>query len=139
MDAQALESEATSAISGSSSLAELEDARVRFLGRKSDLAQALRDVRDRETGMLLNPIRERLEGAVEARRAALERAGLDRRLREERVDVTLPGADRPVGTLHPTTQIRRIVEDAFLGLGYDIIDDREVETVHYNFDQLAFP
>jgi phenylalanyl-tRNA synthetase alpha chain len=139
MDAQALESEATSAISGSSTLDELEDARVRYLGRKSELAQALRDVRDRETGMLLNPIRVRLETAVEERREALERAELDRRLREERLDVTLPGDERPVGTLHPTTQIRRIVEDAFLGLGYDIVDDREVETVHYNFDQLAFP
>jgi phenylalanyl-tRNA synthetase alpha chain len=139
VDAKALESEATSAISGSSTLAELEDARVRYLGRKSDLVQALRDVRDRETGMLLNPIRERLEAEVEARRRALERAELDRRLLEERVDITLPGTERRVGSLHPTTQIRRIVEDAFIGLGYDIVDDREVETVHYNFDQLAFP
>jgi phenylalanyl-tRNA synthetase alpha chain len=139
MDAKALESEATSAISGSSTLAELEDARVRYLGRKSELAQALRDVRDRETGMLLNPVRERLEGEVEARRQALERAELDRRLREERVDVTLPGEERRIGSLHPTTHIRRLVEDAFLGLGYEIVDDREVETAHYNFDQLAFP
>jgi phenylalanyl-tRNA synthetase alpha chain len=139
MDANTLESEAMSAISGSATLAELADARVRYLGRKSELAQALRDVRDRETGMVLNPIRERLEAEVDARRKSLERAELDRRLREERVDVTLPGEEYRVGTLHPTTQIRRIVEDAFLGLGYEIIDDREVETVHYNFDQLAFP
>jgi phenylalanyl-tRNA synthetase alpha chain len=139
MDPQALESEAVSAISRSSTLDELDDARVRYLGRKSELAQALRDVRDRETGMLLNPIRERLEHEVDARRQALERAALDRRLAEERVDVTLPGDERPVGTLHPTTQIRRLVEDAFLGLGYEVVDDREVETVHYNFDQLAFP
>jgi phenylalanyl-tRNA synthetase alpha chain len=139
MDAKTLESEAMSAISGSATLAELDDARVRYLGRKSELAQALRDVRDRETGMVLNPIRERLEAEVDSRRQSLERAELDRRLREERVDVTLPGQEYRVGTLHPTTQIRRIVEDAFLGLGYEIIDDREVETVHYNFDQLAFP
>jgi phenylalanyl-tRNA synthetase alpha chain len=139
MDAKAIESEATSAISGSSTLAELQDARVRYLGRKSELAQALRDVRDRESGMLLNPIRERLEAEVEARRQALERAELDRRLREERVDVTLPGDERRIGSLHPTTHIRRLVEDAFLGLGYEIVDDREVETAHYNFDQLAFP
>jgi phenylalanyl-tRNA synthetase alpha chain len=139
MDAQALENEARSAIAGASTLADLDGARVRYLGRKSELAQALRDVRDRETGMLLNPIRERLEQAVEERRQALGRAELDRRLSEERVDVTLPGEERPVGTLHPTTHIRRLVEDAFLGLGYEIIDDREVETVHYNFDQLAFP
>ena len=139
MDAKALESEAASAISGSSTLDELEEARVRYLGRKSELAQALRDVRDRETGMLLNPIRERLERAVDERRDALQRAELDERLSEEAVDVTLPGEPHPVGTLHPTTQIRRLVEDAFLGLGYEVIDDREVETVHYNFDQLAFP
>ena len=75
---------------------------MRYLGRKSELAQALRDVRDRETGMLLNPIRERLEAEVEARRQALERAELDRRLREERVDVTLPGDERRIGSLHPT-------------------------------------
>ena len=139
MDAKALESEAGSAISASLTLEELEEVRIRYLGRKSELAQALRDVRDRETGMLLNPIRDRLEHAVEERRDALQRAELDRRLLEEQVDVTLPGEEYPVGTLHPTTQIRRLVEDAFLGLGYEVIDDREVETVHYNFDQLAFP
>jgi phenylalanyl-tRNA synthetase alpha chain len=139
MDVKALETEAVSAISGASTLVELEAARVRYLGRKSELSQALRDVRDRETGMVLNPVRERLERAVEDRRKQLERAELDRRLAEEAVDVTLPGDEHPVGTLHPTTQIRRLVEDAFLGLGYEIVDDREVETVFYNFDQLAFP
>src|SRR5438045_2851316 len=108
MDVKALESEAASAISGSSTLDELEEARVRYLGRKSELAQALRDVRDRETGMLLNPIRERLERAVDERRDALQRAELDERLSEEAIDVTLPGEPRPVGTLHPTTQIRRL-------------------------------
>jgi phenylalanyl-tRNA synthetase alpha chain len=139
VDAKALESEALSAISNASSLDELDAVRVRYLGRKSELATALRAVRDRETGMALNPVRERLETGVEQRRRELERADVDRRLAEERVDVTLPGEPHPLGTLHPTTQIRRIVEDAFLGLGYQIVDDREVETVFYNFDQLAFP
>ncbi|TML41840.1 MAG: phenylalanine--tRNA ligase subunit alpha, partial [Actinobacteria bacterium] len=115
-----------------------EDARVRYLGRKSELAQALRGVRDRESGMLLNGIRERLEAAVDERERTLEGEELDRRLREEIVDVTLPGERLPLGHLHPITQVRRIVEDAFLGLGYEIRDDREVETVEYNFDKLAF-
>jgi phenylalanyl-tRNA synthetase alpha chain len=52
--------------------------------------------------------------------------------------VTLPGDELPLGSLHPITQVRRIVEDAFLGLGYEVRDDREVETVEYNFDKLAF-
>jgi phenylalanyl-tRNA synthetase alpha chain len=89
--------------------------------------------------MTLNAARERLEAALESRRDELERAGLQAALAEEAVDVTLPGDEPHLGTLHPITRTRRLIEDAFLGLGYDVIDDREVETVHYNFDQLAFP
>ena len=138
MDPKALETEAQSAIAGAATLSELEDARVRYLGRKSDLAQALRAVRDRETGMTLNSLRDRLEAQVEQRRAELERAELNQRLAGDEVDVTWPGEQFPVGHLHPTTQTRRQIEDAFLSLGYEIRDDREVETTEFNFDKLAF-
>jgi phenylalanyl-tRNA synthetase alpha chain len=138
VDWEAYEREASAAVAAASSPGELDDARVRYLGRKSELAQALRGVRDRETGMLLNGIRERLEAAVAEREQLLEDEELDRRLRDEVVDVTLPGEQLPVGHLHPITQVRRIVEDSFLGLGYEIRDDPEVETVEYNFDKLAF-
>ena len=139
MDAQTLESEGLSAIEGAGTLDELEEARVRYLGRKSELKQALREVRDRDAGMSLNTVRERLEAAVEARGADLERAELDRRLTDERIDVTLPG-ERPVrGHLHPITQIRREVEDIFLGMGYEVADGREVETTRYLFDALNMP
>ncbi len=139
MDVEGLESEAQSAISRAADVTELDDVRVRYLGRKSDLKQALRAVRDRETGMTLNALRERLETAVAARQAELERADLDRRLAEDVVDVTLPGDAPRRGRLHPITQIRREVEDVFLGLGYRVVDGREVETTHYNFDALNFP
>ena len=139
VDWEAYEREASAEVAAADGPAELDDARVRYLGRKSELAQALRGVRDRESGMLLNGIRERLEGAVAEREQLFEDAELDRRLREEVVDVTLPGEHLSVGHLHPITQVRRIVEDSFLGLGYEIRDDREVETVEYNFDKLAFP
>ena len=138
VDWEAYEREASAAVAAASSPVELDDARVLYLGRKSELAQALRGVRDRETGMLLNGIRERLEAAVAEREQLLEDEELDRRLRDEVVDVTLPGEQLPVGHLHPITQVRRIVEDSFLGLGYEIRDDPEVETVEYNFDKLAF-
>src|SRR3954453_18562425 len=107
-------------------LTAIEDVRVRYLGRKSELALALREVRDRETGMLLNGIRQRLEAALTEREQRLGDQELAPRLREEVIDVTLPGEDLPVGHLHPITQIRRAVEDAFLGLGYEVRDDREV-------------
>ncbi len=139
MDAKALEGEALAAISAAASLDELEAVRVRYLGRKSALKLALRDVRDRETGMALNAARAALEEAVTGREAELERTELDRRITEEIVDVSLPGERAARGHLHLITQIRREVEDVFLGLGYEVVEGAEVETTHYNFDGLAFP
>jgi len=138
VDAEALQREAVSAIEAAATAADLDELRVRYLGRRSDLKQALRQVRDREGGMALNAAREAIEGAVAEREATIERVELDRTLTEDVVDITLPGEELPLGRLHPITQVRRTVEDAFLGLGYEIRDDREVETVEYNFDKLAF-
>jgi phenylalanyl-tRNA synthetase alpha chain len=139
MDAQALESEAQSAISSASTLAELDEARVRYLGRKSELKQALRDVRDAETGRVLNTLREKLETAVAEREAELGEVELEQRLAGERIDVTLPGEALPRGHLHLITQIRREVEDVFLGLGYSIVDGDEVEDTWHLFDALNMP
>ncbi|HXG77108.1 MAG TPA: phenylalanine--tRNA ligase subunit alpha [Gaiellaceae bacterium] len=139
MDAQALEQEALAALAAAATAEEVEAVRVRYLGRKSVLKLALREVRDRETGMTLNALRERLETAFAAREAELARAELDRRLSEERVDVTMPGVPIARGHLHLITQIRREFEDIFLGLGYAVVDGREVETTRYNFDALNFP
>jgi phenylalanyl-tRNA synthetase alpha chain len=136
LDTDALVSEALSAVSSSSTADELDDARVRYLGRKSELKQALREVRDRESGMALNAARERLEAAVADRHAELERAELDRALGEELLDITLPGEAQRRGRLHVITQVRREVEDIFLGMGYEVVEGREVETTHYLFDAL---
>ena len=139
MNPQSLEQDALAAVAGASTTDEIERVRIEFLGRKSELKLALREVRDRETGMALNALRERLEEAIDGREAELARAELDRRLSEERVDVTMPGALVQRGHLHLITQIRREVEDIFLGLGYTVVDGREVETTRYNFDALNFP
>ena len=139
MDAQAFESAALAAIAAAATPDEIERVRVEYLGRKSELKLALREVRDRETGIVLNTLRERLESAIDAREAGLARAELDRRLTEERADVTMPGTPIRRGHLHVITQIRREVEDIFLGLGYTVVDGREVETTRYNFDGLNFP
>ena len=136
MDAEALAKEALSAVSGSSTTEELDDARVKYLGRKSELKRALREVRDRETGMALNAARERIEEAVASRQAELEGAELERSLTEERIDITLPGEGQRRGHLHPITQIRREVEDIFLGMGYEVVEGREIETTRYLFDAL---
>jgi phenylalanyl-tRNA synthetase alpha chain len=149
-DPQALADEGVRAIESAGSQAELDEARVHYLGRRSELKQALRNVRDRDTGRALNEARERLEAAVERRRAELERSELERSLAEEQIDVTLPAellerlegvpARRPSrGHLHLITQVRREVEDIFLGMGYEVVDGREVETTRYLFDALNMP
>ena len=136
MDAEALQKDALAAVGAAQTLAELDVARVKYLGRSSELKLALREVRDRETGMGLNAVREALEGAVEAREHELERAELDRTIRDDRIDVTMPGRRRERGHLHLVTQVRREVEDIFVGMGYEVVDGREVETAHYLFDML---
>jgi phenylalanyl-tRNA synthetase alpha chain len=131
-----LQAEALAAVAAAATLEELDAERVRYLGRSSELKLALREVRDRETGMALNAVREALEAAVDARQHELERAELDRTIREDKVDVTMPGRRRERGHLHLVTQVRREVEDIFVGLGYELVDGREIETAHYLFDML---
>jgi len=135
--------EAESALAEASSSQELEELRVRYLGRRAELPQLLRGVgslppEERgEVGRAANQARQALEALIELRAQELDAAELDRRLAGHRVDVTLPGDPLdPVGRLHLITATRREIEDVFLGLGYDIAEGPEVETVHYNFDAL---
>jgi phenylalanyl-tRNA synthetase alpha chain len=136
VDADALVTEALDAVQRAASTEELDAARVRYLGRKSELKQALREVRDRETGMALNAARERIEAAVAERERALEaQAKAD----GEPFDATLPGVSIPRGRYHLITQLRRRIEDIFIGMGYEVFDGREVESVYYNFEALNTP
>jgi phenylalanyl-tRNA synthetase alpha chain len=137
VDAPALEREALDAISSASQVDELDEARVRYLGRKSELKQALRNVRDREKGMTLNALRERLERAVEERRIAIENKELERLYAQTSFDVTLPGEQFARGRLHPLTQVKREIEDVFLGMGFEVYEGDEVTDAWHNFDALT--
>ena len=86
--------------------------------------------------MTLNALRERLETAFAGREEALRGAELEQLLGEESFDVTLPGAEPPRGHYHLITQIRREVEDIFVGLGYEVVDGDEVEDTYHLFDAL---
>jgi phenylalanyl-tRNA synthetase alpha chain len=137
MEPEALEREAQSAIAAAATTDELDEVRVRYLGRKSELKQALRGVRDRETGMALNALRERLEEAIATRQRELEQAELEQVFAQDGIDVTLPGERFPRGRLHILTQVRREIEDIFLGLGYEVWDGDEVTPVWHSFDALT--
>jgi phenylalanyl-tRNA synthetase alpha chain len=143
---EAIRSEASSAIGAATGTAELEELRVRYLGRKSDLTTILRGIADlpaEERGPVgggANKVRQELESLLESRTAALDAAELDQRLVEDRVDVTLPGAPaRPVGHTHLITRTTRQIEDTMIGLGYRVIEGPEVEHDYYNFTALNHP
>jgi phenylalanyl-tRNA synthetase alpha chain len=88
-------------------------------------------------GKAANLARRALEAQIEARAAALSGAELDAQLARDRIDVTLPGDPAwPIGRLHLITTTRREIEDVFVGLGFDVAEGPEVESVYYNFDAL---
>ena len=145
-DLQQLRADAEAAIGAAGSASELEELRVRYLGRKSQLTQALRSIGELPpeqrgpVGKEANEVRRALEGLVERRAAELEASELDRRLAEDRLDVTLPGdPPMPVGHLHLVSQIRRQMEDIFVGLGFSVLEGPEVEYGYYNFTALNHP
>jgi phenylalanyl-tRNA synthetase alpha chain len=138
-----LQDEAAQAIADAHDTEALERLRVQYLGRKAELPQILRGVADLEpaqrgaVGKAANQARQQLETQLEQRVAELGAAELERELKGDRVDVTLPGdPPRPVGALHILSSTRRELEDIFLGLGFTVMEGPEIETVHYNFDAL---
>jgi phenylalanyl-tRNA synthetase alpha chain len=138
-----IRAEAERAIDAAGDTAALEEARIRYLGRKAELPNLLRSVAQLDpqeraaTGKAANEARRTLEAAIERRTQELQARELDRKLIEDRVDVTLPADPLPaVGRLHLLTQTRREIEDVFIGLGFNVAEGPEVETVYYNFDAL---
>ncbi len=138
-----LRGEAKAAIAAASDSAELEALRVRYLGRKAELPNVLRGIAQLApeqrgpTGKAANQARQALESLIAERGEQLASGELERRLRGDAVDVTLPGRpEQPVGRHHLLTATRREIEDVFLGLGFRIAEGPEVETVYYNFDAL---
>jgi phenylalanyl-tRNA synthetase alpha chain len=145
-DLAQLRTEAEAAVGAAASAAELEELRVRYLGRKSELTQALRSIGELPpeqrgpVGKQANEVRQALEALLEQRTAQLEATELDQRLVEDRVDVTLPGDPPvPVGHLHLVSQIRRRMEDIFVGLGFSVVEGPEIEYEYYNFTALNHP
>jgi phenylalanyl-tRNA synthetase alpha chain len=145
-DLAQLRTEAEASIGGAGSASELEELRVRYLGRKSELTQALRSIGELApeqrgpAGKQANEVRQALEALLERRTVELAASELDRRLVEDRVDVTLPGDPPvPLGHLHLVSQIRRRMEDIFVGLGFSVLEGPEVEYEYYNFTALNHP
>jgi phenylalanyl-tRNA synthetase alpha chain len=138
-----LRAEGEAAVAAATTTGELEELRVRFLGRKAELPNLLRGVAELPpeqrgaVGKAANQARQGLDALIAQRTAELEAGELDVRLAADRVDVTLPcEPPQPVGRLHLLTQTWRELEDVFVGLGFTVMEGPEIETTHYNFDAL---
>lgn len=141
----AIAAEAKAAAEAASTTAELEDVRVRFLGRKSELATMGRGLAGlsehdrREVGKASNDARAAIEAALASREEALAEPELLARLEAERLDVTLPGRRPPRGTVHPISALIEEIVDIFVGLGFRSVEGPIVETDYYNFEALNIP
>ncbi|MEX1618497.1 phenylalanine--tRNA ligase subunit alpha [Enterococcus sp. C27] len=126
-------------------LKELNQIRVETLGKKGPITEVLRGMKNLSpeerpvVGGCANEIRDLLTEAIEARKVVLENEALNAALKEESLDVTLPGKQMPQGTRHILTQVMEEIEDIFLGMGYQVVEGYEVESDHYNFERMNLP
>ena len=126
-------------------LAALEDARVRWLGKKGTLTEQLKalgalDAAERPAaGARINEAKERVQAALDARREELRRADIEARLSAGRIDVTLPGRGEETGGLHPVTKTRLRIETLFRRAGFDVASGPEIEDDFHNFGALNIP
>ncbi len=137
-----LKSSFDASVSNVSSIQELEELRVRFLGKKGELTAILKmmgklSAEERPVmGQLANTVREEIEASLESTKVTLSEKALKAQMIEETLDVTLPAKSYEVGHRHPMYIVLDELFDIFVGMGFEILDGPEVELAEYNFDRL---
>ena len=137
-----IKQQAVEALQQAQAPAQLEDLRVRFLGKKGELTTVLKQMgklspEERPVmGQLANAVRAEIEEMLEKQKAAAHAAALEAKLASEALDVTIPGKPVVLGHAHPMNQVLQQIKDLFVGMGYQIVDGPEVELADYNFTKL---
>lgn len=140
-----IESEALQAINNSQSIQSLDEARVRYLGKKSELMEMLKSLgslseEDRpRVGALVNTAKENIDRLLRSKKIVLLQTEQQRSIEAESLDVTLPGKGIRYGKKHPLSIVMQEAKSIFLGLGYEIAQGPDIETEFYNFDGLNIP
>ena len=133
------------AIAAAADEAALEDLRLATLGKKGEISLKMRELGQmspeerQSTGAALNRLKDEIDAALRARKAALGDAALNERLRAEWLDVTLPGRPRRMGTVHPVSQVMEELTAIFADMGFAVAEGPQVESDWYNFDALNIP
>ncbi|MGE0859534.1 MAG: phenylalanine--tRNA ligase subunit alpha [Gammaproteobacteria bacterium] len=144
-DIEVIVEEAGTALAAAADLAALDELRVHFLGKKGRITALLKTLGSLPAeqrpafGQAINDAKDRVSGLVDARREALESARLEQRLRDERIDVTLPGRGDVSGGLHPVSLVIERIESIFRHAGYDVARGPEIEDDYHNFEALNIP
>ena len=142
---EAIKEKALSQISESDSLEKLNDIRSSILGKKGELTEVLKGMKDvapedrPKVGQIVNETREAIESLLAERIAKFEAEKLRRRYKAEKIDVTMPAKKAARGNLHPITQVMNELIDIFGSMGFEIYEGTEIETDHYNFTALNTP
>ena len=141
----AIETQALEAFAQAKEPQELESLRVKFLGKKGELTAVLKKMGSLSPeerpimGQLANQVRATLEKDLEQKKEKLAAMALDLKLRSEALDVTMPGAEIPLGHRHPMSIVLDEMKEIFIGMGFDVVDGPEVELESYNFTKLNTP
>lgn len=140
-----IKDEALSQIEEVSTLKELNDLRVFYLGKKGPMQAAMKSMKDMSKderasfGQVSNKVKQEITQAIEEKKEALEEAEMNAQLLEEDIDITLPSNALPLGSLHPLSVVKNDLEELFLGMGYQVAEGPEVESDHFNFELMNLP
>ena len=139
---EAIRAGALAAIGAAGNTGELEALRVQYLGKKGELTAILKQMGSLSAeerpamGQLANQLRSDIENVIEQRKTQLSSAMMEKKLRDETLDVTMPGEEVHLGHKHPMYNVLDQIKDIFVGMGFEIVDGPEVELAEYNFTKL---
>ncbi len=137
--------EALERIDSSDTTEKLNEVRVDVLGKKGKLKTVLKGMKDVDpkdrpaVGQMVNDAREKIEGELDFIKQKIEREALDKRLKDEVIDVTLPARRNKIGHRHPNTIVLGELERIFIGMGYEVVEGPDIELDLYNFEKLNIP
>lgn len=144
-DLDTIVSAATAAIAAAQELRELDDVRIRYLGKKGELTARLKSLgklpadQRPAAGHAINAVKQRLADGIEQRRRVLQDVALEAELARDRIDVTLPGRGQCSGGIHPITIAMDRIEAIFRHAGFDVVSGPEIEDDYHNFEALNIP
>ena len=142
---ESLKLEAIEAINNCNDETELNNAKSKYIGKKSEFTEIMAGMsklsveEKKEVGMKSNEFRTSVNDAIDNKLKSIKDEALNKQLEKDKIDITLPSKKKKRGTLHPLTIVRNEIEDLFLSMGYDIVDGPEIETDKYCFEMLNVP